>query len=85
MGKYEQMITSRPHIEVIPNETLNEMQCYQLEHLLREVTLKYLSHIGIKFPGVVGGKNTGVNCYAPLEFRDKCGMNVIKLSEILED
>ncbi len=82
MSEYQQMITSRPCIEVIPNEELTEMQCYQLEHLLHEVTLKYLSYIGIKVPSVISGRNTGINCYAPLEFRDKCGMSLIKLSDL---
>lgn len=83
MSNYEQEITSMPHIEIVPCETLNEKQCFHLEHLLCEVTLKYLSYIGINHPGVSCRKNTGVNCYAPLEFRDECGMSIVKLSDLL--
>lgn len=84
MSNYEQKYTSMPHIEIAPGETLNEKQCYHLQELLIEVTLKYLSYIGISHPGVSCRKNTGVNPYAPLEFRDECGMSAVKLSDILK-
>lgn len=82
MSDYEQKYTSMPHIEIVPGETLSEKQCYHLQELLCEAALKYLSHIGIKFPSVSCRKNTGVNCYAPLEIRDECGMSVVKLSDL---
>jgi len=82
MGNYEQKITSMPHIEIVPRETLNEKQCYQLEHLLCEVTFKYLHHIGIDTPCVTCRGNTGVNPFAPLDFRDECGMSIVKLDDL---
>lgn len=84
MSNYEQKYTSMPHIEIALRETLNEKQCYHLQELLIEVTLKYLSYIGMSHPGASCRKNTGVNHYAPLEFRDECGMSVVKLSDILK-
>lgn len=82
MSNYKQEYTSMPHIEIVPCETLNEKQCYHLQTLLCEVTLKYLSYIGFSHPGVSCVKNTGFNCYAPLEFRDECGMSIVKLSDM---
>lgn len=82
MSNYKQRYTNMPHIEIVPCEILSEKQCYHLELLLREATLKYLHYIGIETPGVTCRKNTGINCFAPLEFRDECGMTAIKLSDI---
>lgn len=83
MSDYKQKLTSMPHIEVVVREKLNEKQCYHLERLLCEVTLKYLHHIGINTPGVTCGRNTGINPFAPLEFRDECGMSVVELSDLV--
>ena len=85
MDRYRQKITSMPHIEVIPRETLTEKQCYQLEELLCEAVLEYLKYIGIETPSVAHGTNTGINLYAPLEFRDECGRSTIRLSEMMAD
>lgn len=82
MSDYEQKYTSMPHIEIAPGETLSEKQCYHLQELLIEVTFKYLEYIGKSHTGVSCTKNTGVNCYAPLDFRDECGMSIVKLSDL---
>lgn len=82
MSNYEQKYTSMPHIEIAPGETLNEKQCYHLQELLIETTFRYLEYIGKSHAGVSCTKNTGVNCYAPLDFRDECGMSVVKLSDL---
>ena len=85
MGDYKQKVTAMPHIEVIPRETLTEKQCFQLEELLCETALKYLHYIGIETPCVAHGVNTGIDPYAPLEFRDNCGKSAIRLSELMAD
>ncbi len=85
MGDYKQKVTAMPHIEVIPRETLTEKQCLQLEELLCETALKYLHYIGKETPCVARGANTGINPYAPLEFRDECGKSTIKLSDLMTD
>lgn len=85
MGGYKQKVTTMPRIEVIPCEALTEKQCYQLEEMLCETTLKYLRYIGIEVPSVAHGTNTGVDPYGPLEFRDECGKSVIRLSELMAD
>lgn len=85
MSAYEQKYTSMPHIEIAPGETLSEKQCYHLERLLCEVTLKYLHHIGISHPGVSCRKNTGFNYFAPLDFRDECGMSVVNLADLMDE
>ena len=85
MGGYKQKVTTMPRIEVIPCEALTEKQCYQLEEMLCETTLKYLRYIGIEVPSVAHGTNTGIDPYAPLEFRDNCGKSAIRLSELMAD
>lgn len=85
MNEYKQKETSMPRIEVIPRAVLNEKECYQLQSLLVDTTLRYLQYINKGICGVTYGRNTGINPYAPLEFRDECGMNEIRLQDLVLD